>query len=123
MAPAGRWLARLSSEQSGRWEVYVQALEGGHGKWQFSSEGGTRGGWRADGRELFSLSRPDRMMSVEVEPGVVPRFSTPREMFRHPVENFDVTPDGQCVVGLRRADGDVSKPLTLISNWTRLIPN
>jgi hypothetical protein len=62
-------------------------------------------------------------MSVEVEPGEVQRFSAPRELFRHPIENFDVTPDGQRIVGLRRADGDVGKPLTVIANWTQRIPN
>jgi len=62
-------------------------------------------------------------MSVEVEPGEVPRFSAPRELFRHAVENFDVAPDGQRIVGLRPADGDVSKPLTVIASWPSLIPN
>ncbi len=62
-------------------------------------------------------------MVVEVEPGEVPRFSAPRELFRHPIEDFDVTPDGQRIVGLRPADGDRSKPLSLIENWTQRIPN
>jgi len=61
-------------------------------------------------------------MSVEVEPGEAPRFSAPRQLFRIPIEDFDVTPDGQRFVGRRPADGDASKPLTLIANWTRLIP-
>ncbi len=116
-------LLAYASEQSGRWEVYVQALDGGRGKWQISNDGGRRPRWRADGRELFFLARPDRVLAVEVEPGEVPRFSAPRELFRHPIEDFDVTPDGQRVVGRRPGDSDVSKPLTLISNWTRLISN
>jgi len=122
LSPDDRLLA-YASEQSGRWEVYVQALGGGRGTWQISSEGGLRPRWRADGGELFFLARPDRVMSVEVEPGEVPRFSAPRELFRHAVENFDVAPDGQRIVGLRPADGDVSKPLTVISSWPSLIPN
>ncbi len=122
LSPDDRLLA-YASEQSGRWEVYVQALGGERGRWQISSDGGLRPRWRADGRELFFLARPDRVMVVEVEPGDVPRFSAPRELFRHPIEDFDVTPDGQRVVGLRPADSDVSKPLTLISNWAQSIPN
>jgi tRNA A-37 threonylcarbamoyl transferase component Bud32/dipeptidyl aminopeptidase/acylaminoacyl peptidase len=116
-------LLAYSSEQSGRWEVYVQALGGGSGKWQISTEGGLRPHWRADGRELFFLTRPDRLMSVEVEAGPVPRFSAPRELFRHPMEAFDVAPDGQRVVGLRPADGDAGKPLTVVTNWTQRVPN
>ena len=112
-------LLAYASEQSGRWEVFVQSLDGERGKWQVSSEGGRRPQWRADGRELFFLARPDRVMSVEVEPGAVPRFSAPHELFRHPMEDFDVAPDGARVVGRRPADGDVGKPLTVITNWTQ----
>jgi Tol biopolymer transport system component len=114
-------LLAYASEQSGRWEVYVQAVGGGHGKWQISSEGGRHPHWSADGREVFFLARPDRIMSVLVEPGDVPHFSAPRELFRQPIEEFGVTPDGQRFVGLRPSAGNESNPMTLISNWTRLI--
>ncbi|HET6373490.1 MAG TPA: protein kinase [Candidatus Polarisedimenticolia bacterium] len=118
----GDALLAYASEQSGRNEIYVQALRGGRGTWQISTEGGLQPRWRADGRELFYLARPDRIMAVEVEPGEAPRFSAPRELFRHAIESFDVTPDGQRIVGRRPADADVSKPLTLISRWTELLP-
>jgi Tol biopolymer transport system component len=115
-------LLAYASEQSGRFEIYVQALGGGKGTWQISTEGGQSPRWRADGRELLFLAQPDRVMSVEVAPGAVPRFSAPRELFRMALEDFDVTPDGQRILGLRPADADVNKPLTLISDWTRLHP-
>ncbi len=120
LSPGDRLLA-YASEQSGRWEVYVQALGGERGRWQVSNEEGQSPHWRADGRELFFLARPDRLMSVEVEPGEVPRFSAPRQLFRQPIEAFDVTPDGQRIIVQRPADGDVSKPLMLISNWPELL--
>ena len=115
-------LLAYASEQSGRWEIYVQSLGGERGKWQISSDGGRRPRWRADGRELLFLARPDRVMSVEVEPGEAPRFSAPRQLFRIPIEDFDVTPDGQRFVGRRPADSDSSKPLTLVVNWASSIP-
>ncbi len=111
-----RFLA-YASEQSGRFEIYVRALGGGSGTWQISKEGGLYPHWRADGRELFYFSRPDTVMVVDVEPGPAPRFSAPREMFRHPMENFDVTPDGQRIVALRPADSDLAKPLVVVTNW------
>ena len=40
----GRWLAYISDE-SGRYEVYVQAHPGPGGKWQISTEGGTEPAW------------------------------------------------------------------------------
>jgi Tol biopolymer transport system component len=121
ISPDDRWIA-YASEQSGRWEIYVQALVGERGRWQVSNEGGQRPRWRADGRELYFFTRPDRLMAVDVEPGAVPRFSTPRELFREPIENFDAAPDGQHFVALRSADTAAHRPLTLITNWPQLLP-
>ncbi len=116
LSPDDRLLA-YASEQSGRWEVYVQALAGGSGRWQISTEGGQWPRWRGDGRELFFLAAPDRLMSVEVVPGDVPRFSAPREVFRQAIDSFDVSPDGQTFVALRPSDNDLNRPLTLVTGW------
>jgi Tol biopolymer transport system component len=116
LSPDDRFLA-YASEQSGRFEIYVQALGSGSGTWQISRDGGLRPRWRADGRELFFLSRPDALMSAPVEPGDVPRFGAPRELFRHPTEDFAVTPDGQRIVALHPADSDLDKPLMVLTNW------
>ncbi len=121
ISPDDRLLA-YASEQSGRWEVYVAALEGASGRWQISSDGGLGPVWRADGRELFYLSRPDRLMAVAVTPGEVPSFSAPYELFREPMENFDAAPDGQHFVALRSADTATNRPLTLVTNWPQLLP-
>ncbi len=122
LSPDDRLLA-YASEQSGRWEVYVQALAGGSGRWQISTEGGQWPRWTGDGRELFFLAAPDRLMAVEVVPGDVPRFSPPREVFRQAIESFDVSPDGQTFVALRPSDSDLNRPLTLVTHWPgRLAP-
>jgi len=60
-------------------------------------------------------------MAVEVEPGEVPRFSAPRELFRHPIGAFDVAPDGQRVVGMEQADSNVNRPLSLVTDWPQLV--
>ncbi len=116
LSPDDRLLA-YASEQSGRFEVYVRALGGERGTWQISREGGLRPRFSADGRELFFLSRPDAVMTVAVEPGPAPRFGPPRELFRHAMANFDVTPDGQRIVALHPADSDIDKPLIVLTNW------
>ncbi len=51
-SPDGRWLAYVSDE-SGRYEVYVQPYPGPGGKRQISTEGGTEPVWSRNGRELF----------------------------------------------------------------------
>jgi Tol biopolymer transport system component len=121
LSPDERLLA-YSSEQSGRWEIYVQALAGSRGTWQISSGGGQLPRWRADGRELFYFAPPDRLFAVEVEPSEVPRFSAPRELFRYPLENYGVAPDGSRFVVLRRGEGGAGKPLTLITDWPSRLP-
>ncbi|MEO7973589.1 MAG: hypothetical protein ABIU84_08375, partial [Thermoanaerobaculia bacterium] len=121
VSPDDRLLA-YASEQSGRWEVYVQPLGGERGRWQISSEGGQRPRWRADGRELFFLARPDRLMAVDVSPGEVPTFSAAHEIFREPMESFDAMPDGQHFVALRSGDADGNRPLTLVTNWPQRQP-
>ncbi|MBP9146703.1 MAG: PD40 domain-containing protein, partial [Thermoanaerobaculia bacterium] len=118
LSPDDRLLA-YASEQSGRWEVYVQALSGGSGRWQVSTEGGQWPRWRGDGKELFFLAAPDRLMSIEVAPGDVPRFQPPREVFRQAIESFDASPDGQTFVALRPSDSDLTRPLTLVTHWPR----
>ena len=42
-----------SSDESGRYEIYVVPYPGPGGKWQISSEGGREPLWNRNGRELF----------------------------------------------------------------------
>jgi len=55
-SPDGRWLAYISDE-SGRYEIYVQPYPGPGGKWQISAEGGRGPVWNPNGRELFYRNR------------------------------------------------------------------
>ena len=48
-SPDGHWLAYISDE-SGRYEVYVQPYPGPGSKWQISTEGGTEPVWNPNGR-------------------------------------------------------------------------
>jgi Tol biopolymer transport system component len=120
LSPDGRLLA-FASEESGRWEVYVQSLGAGGGRWQVSSDGGALPRWRGDGRELIYAADPDRILAVAVEPGDVPSFGAPVEIFRRAFADYDVTPDGQRFVALVMADG-ADVPLTLATHWTRGLP-
>jgi serine/threonine-protein kinase len=56
ISPDGRWLAYESNE-SGRLEIYVRPLpDVNSGRWQVSTEGGTRPLWARSGRELFYVT-------------------------------------------------------------------
>ncbi|HYN09010.1 MAG TPA: hypothetical protein VES67_16625 [Vicinamibacterales bacterium] len=51
-SPDGRWTAYLSNE-TGRFQVYVQAASSAERRWQVSVEGGEGPVWRRDGPALF----------------------------------------------------------------------
>ena len=54
-SPDGKWIAYQSNE-SGRFEVYVQPFPGPGGKTQVSTGGGAQPRWQRDGRELFYIA-------------------------------------------------------------------
>ena len=65
-SPDGRWIA-YQSNQSGAWEVYLQAYPGHSGDvMQVSQGGGVRGRWQPDGRSLRPLSKDEDVMSVAI---------------------------------------------------------
>ena len=69
--PDGHWLAYVSDE-SGRFETYVQPYPGAGGKTPISTDGGTEPVWNPKGRELFYRSG-NKMMAVDIvtQPGFV----------------------------------------------------
>jgi hypothetical protein len=78
-SPDGRFLAYISNE-SGRWEIYLQSYPGPGGKWLISTEGGTEPVWNRNELELFYRSG-DKMMAVDV--ATQPSFTAgkPRVLF------------------------------------------
>ena len=68
LSPDGAWLAYASNE-SGRFEVYVQAFPGPGGKIAASTSGGSQPRWSPDGGELFFIAADDGLTSVRMEPG------------------------------------------------------
>jgi eukaryotic-like serine/threonine-protein kinase len=96
-----RLLAYVSDE-SGRWEVYVQPYPGPGGKWQISTEGGIEPTWNPNGRELFYRSG-DKMMAVDIstepnfkagKPKVLLRDATSQLPRRDPTTMFRPTASG-----------------------------
>jgi Tol biopolymer transport system component len=59
LSPDGRWVAYTSNE-TGRYEVYVRPTSGADAKWLISTDGGVEPVWSASGeRTLLSPGRPD----------------------------------------------------------------
>ena len=79
-SPDGRFIAYASNE-SGRFDVYVQSLQPPARKWPISVNGGYEPRWRSDGRELYYLADDRMLMAVPVSAGDVP-FGVPRPLFQ-----------------------------------------
>ena len=67
-SPDGRFVAYTSNE-SGRFQVYVQTFPLSDRKWQVSTDGGYEPRWRGDGREIYYLSEDRKLMAVSVSAG------------------------------------------------------
>jgi eukaryotic-like serine/threonine-protein kinase len=64
-APNGKWIA-YQSDESGRYEIYVQRFPGPGGRVQISKNGGAMVRWRSDGKELFYIALDGRLMAVPI---------------------------------------------------------
>jgi serine/threonine protein kinase len=137
LSPDGRWLAYASNE-SGRFEIYVQAFSIDSSKpasdrWTISNAGGADPRWRGDGKELFYLSADGKLMSVEIQPAGGARFAAapPRPLFEIPplasqLRNssfrYAVTADGKRFLVLMEPKNTPQPPLTVVVNWQAAIP-
>ena len=116
LSPNGRWLAYESNE-SGRFEVYVQRFPGPGGKWPISTGGGQVPVWARNGRELF-YRNGDQMLAVAIqtEPSFV--AGRPEVLFEGKYLNrFDVAPDGQRFLMVARPEPPPNR-IHVVLNWT-----
>ena len=121
-SPDGRWLAYISDE-SGRYEVYVQPYPGPGGKWQISTEGGMEPVWNPNGRELFYRTE-NKMMAVDISTQSSFSAGKPRLLFSEPYlptpivpANYDVSPDGQRFLMLKPAEQTAATQINVVLNW------
>ncbi len=100
-SPDGKLIA-YASDESGRPEVYVQAVDAAGDRVQVSVEGGSEPRWRRDGRELFLMLPTRKIAAVEIRrDGQRIEAGTPQPLFDVTVEDFpayDVSADGQTFV-------------------------
>ncbi|MBI3048649.1 MAG: protein kinase [Acidobacteria bacterium] len=136
ISPDGRWLAYQSNE-SGRDEIYVRPFPNvDAGRWQVSTDGGTRPVWSRNGRELFYFVVPGTLIAVPVQLGTGFSAGTPQVVFKgaygsvFAARHYDVSPDGRRFLMLKTAqatdDATSFRSLVVVQNWTeelkRLVP-
>ena len=127
-SPDGRWMAYESNE-SGRWEVYVQSFPASGAKWLVSTGGGVQPRWRRDGKELFYLSLDETLMAVGVKPASPFEAGRPKTLFHLRPRGgsvlvtqrsfeYDVSRDGQRFLINTSAEQVNTAPITVVLNWT-----
>jgi dipeptidyl aminopeptidase/acylaminoacyl peptidase len=116
-SPDGR-LISYASDESGRYEVYVQAFPKAVERWQLSSAGGGNPRWRRDGRELFYQSLDGQLMSVGVQTQPAFVAGTPRPLFRLDRKSpyYAVAPDGRFLFMVPESETR-RPPISLVFNW------
>ena len=121
-SPDGGFLAYTSNE-SGRFDVYVQSLRPPARKWPISVNGGYEPRWRADGQELYYLANDQMLMAVPVSSGAAP-FGVPRPLFQTQVRagvsalraHFVPTRDGSRFLIHRRTSDVAPESITIVLN-------
>jgi serine/threonine protein kinase/Tol biopolymer transport system component len=128
-SPDGRWVS-YSSDESGRFEVYVQPWPPSGDKWQISTGGATDGRWRADSKEIYFLSPTRELMAATIETTNGFKAGTPTRLFQTSIVGplggghrfpYAVAKDGQRFL---MYVSDIKAPppsITVIVNWQALI--
>ena len=120
-SPNGNWIA-YNSDESGRYEVYVESFPTHGGKRQISLAGGSGPRWRADGKELYYYSLDGRLMAVSVKGGgasLTTGAPTVLFAFRRAsatiVPSYAVTRNGQRFLLSAIVETDVKAPLSVVA--------
>jgi hypothetical protein len=130
VSPDGKWVAYRSGE-AGSPEIIVASFPAFTDRRQIStgSAGAVQPLWRADGKELFFLSRDQKLMAVDVKAGATLETGPVRTLFQTSLNPsaglhlYAVTRDGQKFL-IREPVGNNSaavEQLYVVTNWTSLV--
>ena len=131
-SPDGRWVA-YASDESGRWEIYVEPYPGPGPKTMISTTGGYQPAWSRVGKELFYRSglgnRKMIAATFETEPDF--RVTGSEELFKGQYQrhiqwrNYDVAHDGRFLI-IQEPQEATPLGINIVLNWfeelKRLVP-
>ena len=126
-SPDGKWMA-YASDESGQYEVYVQAIPASGAKYQLSAMGGRGPDWRRDGREIYYVSGDQNLIAVPVKLGSTVELGAPQKLFQlegvdagaiFSINRYVPSRDGQRFLVNVPAGGEGASapPLTVVLNW------
>ena len=128
-SPDGKFVAYVSDE-SGRYDVYVQPFpDASKGKWVISQGGGFEPRWSRDGRELFFFSGQKLMEADVRSTGDSFSASAPHEVFSAPIASgytgdshrWQLSQDGKRFLLLIPTSPGSGAYLDVVVNWEALL--
>ena len=119
VSPDGKWLA-YASDESGRFEVYVQSFPGGGGKRQISTSGGLSPRWA--GKDLYYHAPDGKLTAVGTKEGASFETGAPVPLFDFRpggllIAPYYATKDGQKFLISTVVETEPKAPLTVVMNW------
>jgi len=118
VSPDGKWMA-FTSDESGRFEVYMQAFPAPAGRLRVSKEGASLAWWTRDGRQLLFVGDDfHTLWRVDVDTRAGLTIGTPARIATFPpsIVWVDATPDRQRFLAIapeRSGPGS----WTVVQNW------
>jgi Tol biopolymer transport system component len=127
LSPDAKWVAYQSNE-TGRFEVYLQPFPGPGSKSPVSRSGGAQVRWRRDGKELFYVGLDARLMAVPIRlasKGPQIEIGTPVALFTTHIggavqgadrQQYMVSSDGQRFL-MNAIVEEPTAPIIMVLNW------
>ena len=118
-SPDGNWIA-YTTDESNRYEVYVQPFPPTGDRWQVSSDGGEEPVWSPDGEELFyRYGQVWWSVPINTESGF--EAGAPEPLFEGAFVNpagysYRVAPNGRFLV-LQEREHPVQNEINVVLNW------
>lgn len=124
LSPDGTLLLYASGD-AGKTQVYCTRFPSGEGRWQISSDGGSRPVWSADGATVYYTDTDRDLIRVALTSEPAIRFGLPEPVFETTpdISLFNAiqpTPDGERFISTRGSAGDEAETgfsLSIIEHW------
>lgn len=109
---------------TGRNEVYLLSFPDANRKIPVSTDGGSSPHWSPDGKELYYLSEDGTLMSATMEAGKNGlQVSGTHALFKTKSQTLAVSHDGKRFLVFEESQNQPPSAITLITNWTKALPN